>query len=48
MSAILLIAAVIFFVVAAFFSGPAWCIPLGLALFAASFLIGPVVELIKR
>ncbi len=48
MSAILILVAVILFVAAAFFSAPAWAVPFGLALFAASFLVGPVTEFVKR
>lgn len=49
MNAIFLIAAVICFIFAGFASNAAdWVLPLGLAFFAASFLVGPVVKLAKR
>lgn len=47
MSAVLLLAAVILFVAAAFFTAPTWAVPLGLALFAASFLVGPAQTFIQ-
>ena len=48
MAALLLLVAVILFVAAAFFTAPTWAVPFGLALFAASFLVGPVREIVKR
>lgn len=47
MSALLVLGAVILFTAAAFFSAPAWAVPLGLALFAASFLVGPPGQIAK-
>lgn len=48
MAALLILSAVILFVAEAFFEAPDWSVPLGLALFAASFLVGPARDLVKR